>query len=208
MDEYAEAVARYPNAKFAYMGHSNGTYMLARSLEDYPVVRFTYVVFAGSVVPTDYNWAMYIAQGRIDGVLNYTASADEVVAFFPKLFQRPRWQDLGSAGHDGFDQAATEPDVYQLGPIAGGHSAARQEPEWDAIARFLLDGGDVTASNLAPRRNRLVAALGAVPILVWLFIVVLLLGGGWLVLQIPSETVRVLAAVGYVWFVWKVLTRV
>jgi hypothetical protein len=44
--------------------------------------------------------------------------------------------------------------------------------------------------------------------LVWLFIVVLLLGGGWLVLQIPSETVRVLAAVGYVWFVWKVLTRV
>ncbi len=86
MDEYAEAVARYPNAKFAYMGHSNGTYMLARSLEDYPVVRFTNVVFAGSVVVTDYNRIRDINQGRINRVLNYTASSDWVVAIFPKLF--------------------------------------------------------------------------------------------------------------------------
>ncbi len=208
MDEYAEAVARYPNAEFAYMGHSNGTYMLAAAIIDYPVARFTNVVFAGSVVTTDYDWSTYIASGRIGAVLNYTASSDAVVAFFPKLFQKPRWQDLGSAGHDGFDQARTNPRVKELGPIKGGHSAARQESEWDSIATFLIEGTAATPSTEAGRRNRLVAALGRAPIVVWVLIISAMMYGGAQILRIPAEGWRVFAFILYGVILWRVVTRV
>ena len=33
MDRYTEVVARYPNATVSYIGHSNGTYLLAKALE-------------------------------------------------------------------------------------------------------------------------------------------------------------------------------
>ena len=60
MDKYAEAKALFPNAEFSYVGHSNGTYLLARALTDYTCCSFKYVVFAGSVVRTDYNWSKYL----------------------------------------------------------------------------------------------------------------------------------------------------
>jgi hypothetical protein len=34
MDQYTEARVRYPNAKFSYVGHSNGTYLVARALNE------------------------------------------------------------------------------------------------------------------------------------------------------------------------------
>jgi pimeloyl-ACP methyl ester carboxylesterase len=40
MDEFVSAKARYPDAEFSYVGHSNGTYLLARALRDYPATRF------------------------------------------------------------------------------------------------------------------------------------------------------------------------
>jgi hypothetical protein len=207
MDEYAEAVARYPCAKFAYMGHSNGTYLLTRSLELYPVVKFTNVVLAGSVVVRDFAWDEYVRQDRIDRVLNYTATSDLVVAWFPKLFQSPRTQDLGSAGHDGFDQAGSAA-VLELGPIRGGHSAARQESEWDAISEFLLNGTDVETVNAAKHRHRLVEVLGYFPIVVWLAVGGIVLLGGWGILQLVGEGWELVALVLYVALLWKVLTRV
>jgi len=56
MDRYAEARACYPRAVFHYVGHSNGTYLAAQALRDYPAARFTNIVFAGSVVRRDYDW--------------------------------------------------------------------------------------------------------------------------------------------------------
>jgi hypothetical protein len=52
MDQYTEALAVYPQANFSYVGHSNGTYLLARALEENQSCHFKRVVFAGSVVPT------------------------------------------------------------------------------------------------------------------------------------------------------------
>jgi len=40
MDQYTENLALYPNAVFSFMGHSNGTYLLARALKDYPACAF------------------------------------------------------------------------------------------------------------------------------------------------------------------------
>ena len=110
MDRYTEARARYPKAKFSYVGHSNGTYLVARALQDYPAARFKHVVFAGSVVRCDYNWHALMQPNpansgpRVERVLNYVATGDIVVALLPKAMQPIKPLDLGSAGHDGFRQ--------------------------------------------------------------------------------------------------------
>jgi hypothetical protein len=57
------------------------------------------------VVRRQYDWDRYIARGQVQEVANYVATADWVVAFFPKALQTLGIQDLGSAGHDGFRSA-------------------------------------------------------------------------------------------------------
>ncbi len=140
MDRYAEARATYPEANFHFVGHSNGTYLLAKALQDYPSVRFNQVVFAGSVVHRNYRWQDVIPD-RVNSVVNFVATADWVVAFFPNALQSIGIQDLGSAGHDGFKAAQSlagvvEPDAY----IIGGHGAALQEAMWDSIAEYTVTG--------------------------------------------------------------------
>jgi pimeloyl-ACP methyl ester carboxylesterase len=50
MDQYVRARALYPKAVFSYMGHSNGTALLAGAMTLSPAIRFDRLVFAGSVV--------------------------------------------------------------------------------------------------------------------------------------------------------------
>jgi pimeloyl-ACP methyl ester carboxylesterase len=163
MDQYTEARVRYPNAKFSYVGHSNGTYLVARALKDYPAARFSRIVFAGSVVRSDYDWKTIAkaADGelcqapRVEKVLNYVATEDWVVAMFPKAMQLYKSVDLGGAGHDGFDQAFTlrrdenlkdaadaiqNSAVLQLEYVKGRHDAAIRETHWGDIASFVVKG--------------------------------------------------------------------
>lgn len=148
MDQYVEVRARYPRANFHYVGHSNGTYLAAKALQDYPAARFDHVVFAGSVVRRDYDWLRLIdpaSRGstrspQVKKVLNYVATRDWVVALFPKAVQRLRIFNLGSAGHDGFCQASPGGPVYETRYIVGKHGAGHQEPHWEGIARFIITG--------------------------------------------------------------------
>ncbi|NJO23493.1 MAG: alpha/beta hydrolase [Sphingomonadales bacterium] len=183
MDRYAEVVARYPNATVSYIGHSNGTYLLAKALELYPGCRFDKVVFAGSVVGRAYPWSRYtVAQPpsnrpRVNYVLNFVATGDWVVAFFPKLFQFLGGKDLGSAGHDGFALAEHTPNVYQLTYVKGGHGAAVEEDTWQTIANFIVnDPSDAKPALPRPRkwRNWIVLLLGLFPPLIWLALAALL----------------------------------
>lgn len=138
MDLYCEVRAHYPNAKFSYVGHSNGTYLLARALEAYPQTRFKSVVFAGSVVRRNFPWVDYTSTRRVRRVLNYVASMDWVVALLPKGLEPLRWFDLGGAGHVGF--ATPLPALRQFNYIKGKHSAGVRESQWDDIANFVLKG--------------------------------------------------------------------
>ena len=159
LDQYAENCALYPEAQFHYIGHSNGTYLAARAMLKIDAVRFTNVVFAGSVLPRDYGWRALIQGGQVKRVLNYVATADWVVGVFPWaigwiqrggdvlrrwLGRRPR-RDLGSASHDGFDdeyrEAGSGNGVWNEKWARGGHAAALEEGNWEAIARF-VSGGD------------------------------------------------------------------
>lgn len=127
MDEYTENLARYPTARFCFVGHSNGTYLLGSALRRYASCRFDRVVLAGSVLPRTLQWKVFFEQGRVGAVQNYVATADWVVAWFPAFFEfvaglLGRQADLGSAGHNGFlDDVARRHMVWS---VRGGHGAA------------------------------------------------------------------------------------
>lgn len=167
MDQYVEDSAIYPNAIFHYVSHSNGTYLLAKALQEYPCCYFKRVVFTGSVVRTDYNWSEVLEKGQVEKVLNFVSTGDWVVAFFPKLLEMFNWQDLGSAGHDGFQnlhktgggtgdnpgqsgsnnsennfiiESDQTGNITQVKYIKGGHGSGIQEKGWDIIAQFIVSG--------------------------------------------------------------------
>ena len=172
MDQYAEGLAQYPNAQFSYVGHSHGTYLLTKALKEYPCCRFKQVVLAGSVVRTDYSWEALLKQGRVERVLNYVASGDWVVAWFPNAMQMLNWQDLGGAGHRGFQS----PMVNQIQYVKGAHSAALHEDNWDAIADFVIEGKPVEPPEPIKQSQQsfLVRAIGKIAPLLWLGIIYLL----------------------------------
>ncbi|MEZ0299768.1 MAG: hypothetical protein ACAI35_25215, partial [Candidatus Methylacidiphilales bacterium] len=102
MRQYARTRALFPKADFHYVGHSNGTFLAAMALQEYPACRFSRIVFAGSVVNGYYNWKRLVKEGKIDAMLNYTATGDLVVAWFPNIYQCLGSRELGGGGHDGF----------------------------------------------------------------------------------------------------------
>jgi pimeloyl-ACP methyl ester carboxylesterase len=175
MDQYAEAVARYPKASISYVGHSNGTYIMAKALELYPCCFFENVVFAGSVVSRYYDWQQHMKSEprRLNAILNFVATRDWVVAFFPKLFQFFGSQDLGSLGHDGFYVKLMGPDMHQAKHVEGGHGAAIVEPMWDMIADFVITGKTDTEQfpckgAIDSPFERLVKWVGRIPLIAWI----------------------------------------
>lgn len=210
MDEYTEDLALYPNADFSFVGHSNGTYLLAKALKDYPACHFKRVVFAGSVVPTWYDWKSLFDSNRVEAVLNYVATADWVVALFPKGFEQLGLQDLGSAGHDGFS-AAVNPGLSEVKFVAGHHSAALAESNWESIANFIVNGKVAVppSAPLARARETWAIALGTAPPAIWLIGVGILVLIGWfLLLALESHPVLQTLVLGlYALTLFRVATK-
>ncbi len=217
MERYLKMRSLYPNARFSYIGHSHGTYVVAKALETYELCRFDNVVFAGSIVREEYDWAKLIGTKKDTGepavvgsanrggeqgepkrqvkkVLNMTATGDWVVASFPRFLGLYNLQDLGGAGHAGFTQVE-HPDVHTVRYVKGGHGAGKEEPLWDGIADFVLDRIDgapeVPKEQWKERHAGLAAFLGWGNVLLWVTIVLLLL---------------VLAPAGILW-VWPKAVR-
>jgi hypothetical protein len=185
MDQYVEARALYPNARISYVGHSNGTYLLARALREYSTPRFHRVVFAGSVVRSDYEWSRYIPD-RIGRVLNYVATSDWVVGIFPRFLGRlgplRSFFDLGGAGFDGFTSAPRDPaaPVNDIGHIRGAHSAALREFNWQYIADFIVrdtipDPDEIPQSQRGRGLSRPARALATLAPAIWLSLLLIVL---------------------------------
>ncbi len=208
MEQYTENKASYPNARFSFVGHSNGTYLLAKALREYPACRFKHVVFAGSVVSMMYDWTTLINDARIKKVYNFVAASDWVVGMFPKAFQRLGLQDIGSGGYDGFKNLE---DKYQLKFIRGGHGAALDEQYWNEIARFIVKGEfDATPSPvLAPqKRSMLMNVLGWLAPIPLLAIVGALIWGGYFLFNHFGDPMYKYGSVGlYAFTIWRIVTR-
>ena len=214
MDRFAEARARYPRATFHYVGHSNGTYLAAQALLDCPAVRFKHIVFAGSVVRRNYNWLDLIRppenaapewQQRVEQVLNYVATKDWVVALFPKGMQPWRYFNLGSAGHDGFNEATEGGPVHNVNYIVGNHGAGHEEPHWKDIARFIVSGHPPRITNDPPfdaRQSPLWRVMGHISFLLFPLLVALVLVFGivlfWSIFwRVPCESLPLLRDVNW-----------
>lgn len=193
VDQYVENLARYPNAeRFHFVGHSNGTYMMAAALKHHPKMKFDHVVFAGSVVNNDYPWAEKIAEsGQVKKVLNYVATDDVVVALFPKGLGRVSGvgEGLGSAGHDGFHVPESAEAVRQVRYAEGGHGAALEEPHWQGICDFIVKGV-YPPSHQCDRGVTWAVWLGRYQRALLLGIIVVLLCIGSLVWRLPDVAAR------------------
>lgn len=185
MDQYADVKAAYPDATMHYMGHSNGTYLCARGLRDYPAVRFQHIMFAGSVVHPNFPWIKLMDAGRVDKVFNAPATADIVVAFFPHALRWFSWFfDLGGAGHVGFRNDQNDPRLFQLDRrgetpdhmrfMIGNHKSAREETHWDEIAEFIVNGTppDIDNEDYAEKQSLMTRGLaGAGTVVFPLFLI-------------------------------------
>jgi alpha-beta hydrolase superfamily lysophospholipase len=144
MDQYTEALATYPHARISFIGHSNGTYLLASALQRYAACAFDRVIFAGSVVRRDFPWDTIVNSGRLTCLQNYVAAADAVVAVLPAVFELLPQSDLGSAGHNGF--TSHEGKRLAVTFVNGGHGAALVASNFGALAQFIL-GDDTSQPN-------------------------------------------------------------
>ncbi|OJW24353.1 MAG: hypothetical protein BGO49_05640 [Planctomycetales bacterium 71-10] len=201
MDQYTEALARYPNAKQVdFIGHSNGTYILASALERYKTLRVGRVVFAGSVVPRAYDWSSKLGRGkdrsgrdvpgRVLSIRNYVGSADWVVGFFPRFFEWCGSRDVGSAGFNGFlDDGAKDHEVKF---VTGGHSCALDPRNYPSIVDFLLFQSDTPEKEAAgtpyrtKERTAWIYNLSQFCWAVWLGLTATILALGWLIVSLAG----------------------
>ncbi len=210
LDQYVAAKSLYPEASFSYIGHSNGTYLLAKALEICGAIRFDDgVVFCGSMVRRNFEWARYIPS-RVSRMINYVATDDWVVAIFPHGLERLRLQDVGGAGHLGF----LDPGTVNIRYVAGEHSAALVPGKWQEMANFVL-GIDTAPPQQIPGifqdPGNLLRGQRAPITLIVLLAAVLGIGGamlaaiGWL--AGPWGPVWALAFAFYLYLLRVVLTR-
>ncbi|MEN8444721.1 MAG: alpha/beta hydrolase [Cyanobacteria bacterium J06555_13] len=187
MDRYTEAIARYPNAKISFIGHSNGTYLLAAALKRYKSCKVHHVAFAGSVVPKAYPWDTLVQQGRVKAIRNDVASADWIVGIFPGLFELLHLSDIGTAGHNGFQDDAPKDSSFDK-YFKGSHGAALNPSNYLSIADFILTGENHEPQGglLITQRNGLVALISKQCWFVWLLIGAALGGLGYLFCWILS----------------------
>jgi pimeloyl-ACP methyl ester carboxylesterase len=149
MDQVTELKSKFPNLKHLhFIGHSNGTYVLASALERYGTLKVDKVVFAGSVVRRSYDWTGL--SGRVGKVRNYVGADDLVVGIFPNLFELPLFRlinsDLGSAGFNGFQDGRFKDLETQF--VKGGHPAALHPDNVQSIVDFIVDGKKVDVNSL------------------------------------------------------------
>jgi pimeloyl-ACP methyl ester carboxylesterase len=170
LDQYVMAKSLYPDAQFSYIGHSNGTYLLAKALDLCPAVRFQHVVFGGSVVRSTYSWSRVIP-AQLARILNYVATDDRVVAIFPQGLERMRLQDLGGAGHLGF----SDPQAINLRHVEGGHSAALADTRWREMASFVLSDEPPRAPVPVPRQTKGIDRLARFAPAIWFALAVIIL---------------------------------
>jgi pimeloyl-ACP methyl ester carboxylesterase len=195
MDQVTELRARFPRLKeIDFIGHSNGTYILASALEKYRTLNVYRVVFAGSVVRRDYRWSDYI--GRVGQVRNYVGASDWVVGLFPRLFELPGFHffnpDIGSAGFNGFQDGFVK--NFETEFIVGGHGGALEAKNIKSIVEFILHGTKSDVPELVvPEHPAWLDLLSRVCWIVWICLAGLIIAVGW---QLPKLLLTAMKWVG------------
>lgn len=159
VDLYTEAVAAVGDTAVPVhvVGHSNGTYLLARALLDYRTINVDHVALTGSVVQRHFPWSQLHDEGRLKRLRNKRAARDFIVGFFPGFYQQLSMGlpgvrtifDIGNAGLRGFDDPPKGQDIERF-YLDGGHGAGVEEANLPHLVDFILDRPE-QPRQLAPR---------------------------------------------------------
>jgi pimeloyl-ACP methyl ester carboxylesterase len=181
MDQVTELTARFANMQeIHFIGHSNGTYVLASALDKYNTLKVKQVVLAGSVIRRDFGWSGFA--GRVNQVRNYVGAKDLVVGLLPRLFELPGFgmlnRDIGSAGFNGFEDGFVRPMQTEF--IKGGHAAALVSENVSSIVDFVINGVKKDNPDIfAPTRPGWMQLVSNVCWFVWLIGVALIVALIW-----------------------------
>jgi alpha-beta hydrolase superfamily lysophospholipase len=134
-DFYTETLAKHPLGRFKILCHSNGTYLLGRSLRDFEAIRVDRVALAGSVLPANYDWAGLIASNRVKAVRSDGGARDWPVGLLCSALQGLGMRDVGTGGYTGF----LSDQVTDVRFHPGGHGSMLEESNVDSMLRFLAD---------------------------------------------------------------------
>ena len=190
LEKYGDNAVTHDPDNFAFLGHSNGTYMMGRSMLRVPAVRFRFILLAGTVLNPKYDWALLRERKQVgafrsvegarhwtDGAVhNERARVDVPVGVLAAFLSglKPFNRDVGPGGTVGFINA--EGIVGQDDTLyTGGHSGAlgTSDPERRAqIATFLKKGKATDVPTAHP--SRFFHWVGRIlPMLSWLVVALL-----------------------------------
>ena len=153
-DRYVQAFVEYPKSSFNYVGHSNGTYILANTLKQFQSIVFDRVYFAGSVVPQSFEWPEYFDSGQLQYLRSDRASRDVPVGFLCAGLHKLGIKNLGAGGYTGFREKPSKfyENVLKVkGSQFDGHSIALNPENYKTIRTFLTgnpEEGKKPPSNL------------------------------------------------------------
>jgi pimeloyl-ACP methyl ester carboxylesterase len=137
-DWYTEMLSTYGSVDFHFVGHSNGTYILGRSLERVPAMRFKKVYLAGSVLPTDFPWTRYKTRDQVEELVNACGNKDFPVGVLCKALRGVGRGHLGTGGYNGFEDTSLV--RKQFVTIDGSHAAGLVDDRLPAVADYVLTG--------------------------------------------------------------------
>jgi len=174
-DWYTQMLSAYPAAAFHFVGHSNGTYILGRSLTQVPTMRFDRVYLAGSVLARTYDWANHPKQ--VSTLVNSCGGSDIPVGILCSALRGLGRRDLGVAGFSGFDDP---PPGDQFVTLRGGHGAGLANDRLPAVAEYVATGATPvrtpTAWTTAPAKFLFALLSRAMPMLAIVFVVAVVTG--------------------------------
>ncbi|MFL5800164.1 MAG: hypothetical protein ACJ8CR_00175 [Roseiflexaceae bacterium] len=172
-DEYTQVRATYPGVPIHYIGHSNGTYILANTLKRFQSIKVDRVYFAGSVLPRNFDWNELFDNGQLKLLRNDCAAADWPVGVVCAGLSWIMPRELGIAGYQGFtyDDGAR---ARQLRYIAGGHGAALDGADKQAsVADFITGRRDADPPLVTEPKQWFEVANKAAPVLLLLGLMLL-----------------------------------
>jgi len=167
-----------------FVGHSNGTYILAQALQKYATMKVDRVAFIGSVVASDFPWDDFFRDGRVNKFRNDRSESDWVVGIFAGFFQllgkivpASFLTDIGNGGLRGFENSAG-PNHRENCYFEGSHGAPTQGENLKTLATYVATGEDRSRDGLrqnpkpftdvASKLNWLVLGIG---LLIFTFVV-------------------------------------
>jgi hypothetical protein len=153
-DEYTQALARNPSARFSFIGHSNGTYLFGESLREIPGMRFERAALVGSVLPQEYDWDQILQRDQIDSIRVDGSCYDWPVGWLCSALRSMGMRDVGTAGFEGFTRFGIREKMHEFFWYEGGHSEPLAAANLPALAEFAVAGRIVQPAKTLPEGAR------------------------------------------------------